>query len=149
MNIRPLIVVRSIVPPEPPTPTFPSDMDFIYLANDFDGTKIPNIVPNSTFGDYLQYGTLVKNGSGSSCYLSKYSSSSNDGLYKELTTTELANIQAVNSTYTFFIRMMQDVSSGVGSGLTPQIKGLLLTITGLLFNIIICLPYILNLQHLY
>lgn len=27
---------------EPPTPpSFPSDMDFVYLANDFDGTQIP------------------------------------------------------------------------------------------------------------
>lgn len=124
MNIRPLIVTREIEPEPPgPTPSFPSDMDFVYLANNFDGAKIPNIVPNSTFGDYLQYGTLVKNGSGSSCYLTKSSSSSNDYLYKELTTTELNNIKAVNNTYTFFIRMMQDVTSGVGGIMSCRLNG--------------------------
>ena len=70
-----------IIPPEPPAPSVPSDMDFIYLANDFDGSKITNVAPNSTFGDYLQSGTLVKNGSGSSCYLSK--GTSNSYLYKD------------------------------------------------------------------
>ena len=37
-----------------PTPSVPSDMDFIYFAKDFDGSKITNVAPNSTFGDYLQ-----------------------------------------------------------------------------------------------
>jgi len=123
INGRPIGIFEGVVPPEPPTPAFPSDMDFIYLANNFDGTKIPNIVPNSTFGDYLQQGTLVKNGSGSSCYLSKYSSSSNDSLYKELTTTELTNIKAIDNTYTFFIRMMQDVSNGVGGIMSCRATG--------------------------
>jgi hypothetical protein len=66
------------VPPEPPTPSVPSDMDFIYFANDFDGTKIPNKATGSNaFGPYLQMGTLTKNGSGSDCYLSCGLSASN------------------------------------------------------------------------
>jgi len=105
----------------PPAPSVPSDMDFIYFANDFDGSKIPNSAPNSTFGDYLQSGTLIKNGSGSSCYLSK--SGSNDYLYKDLTTTELDNIKALNNTYTFFIRMMQDTSYGVGGIMSCRSNG--------------------------
>lgn len=110
-----------IIPPEPPAPSVPSDMDFIYFANDFDGSKITNVAPNSTFGDYLQSGTLVKNGSGSSCYLSK--SGSTDYLYKDLTTTELDNIKALNNTYTFFIRMMQDVSTGTGGIMSCRLNG--------------------------
>lgn len=115
------LVGEVIIPPEPPAPSVPSDMDFIYFANDFDGTKIPNVAPNSTFGDYLQSGTLVKNGSGSSCYLSK--SGSNDYLYKDLTSTELDNIKAINNTYTFFIRMMQDVTYGTGGIMSCRSNG--------------------------
>lgn len=106
---------------EPPAPLIPSDMDFIYFANDFDGTKIPNVALNSTFGDYLQSGTLVKNGSGSSCYLSR--SGSNDYLYKELTSTELDNIKAINNTYSFFIRMMQDVHTRIGGIMSCRLNG--------------------------
>lgn len=51
-------------------PSLPADMDFIYQAKDFDGSKIPNKAPNSTFGDYLEYGTLTLNDTGSSAYLS-------------------------------------------------------------------------------
>lgn len=109
------------VPPEPPPPSVPSDMDFIYLANDFDGSKITNVAPNSTFGDYLQSGTLVKNGSGSSCYLSKGTSYSY--LYKDLTTTQLDNIKALNNTYSFFIRMMQDTSTSVGGVMSCRLNG--------------------------
>lgn len=109
-----------IIPPEPPAPSVPSDMDFIYFANDFDGTKITNVAPNSTFGDYLQYGTLIKNGSGNSCYLSK---SGSDYLYKDLTTAELDNIKAINSTYTFFIRMMQDTSTSTGGIMSCRYNG--------------------------
>lgn len=50
--------------PTPPTPTLPSDMDFVYYANDFTGSYIPNSAPNSTFGNYIAQGTLYKNGSG-------------------------------------------------------------------------------------
>jgi len=91
-------------------PSLPSDMDFIYQAKDFDGSKIPNKAPNSTFGDYLEYGTLTLNGSGSSAYLTN-GLSDNNYLYKDLTTTELDNIKAVNNTYTFFIRVMQDTNN--------------------------------------
>lgn len=108
-------------PPEPPTPTVPSDMDFIYFANDFDGSKIVNAAPNSTFGDYLESGTLTKNGSGSSCYLSK--GNSNSYLYKDLTTAQLNNIKAVNNTYSFFIRMMQDTSSSIGGVMSCRLNG--------------------------
>lgn len=110
-----------VIPPTPPAPPVPTDMDFIYFANDFDGTKIPNVAPNSTFGDYLESGTLVKNGSGSSCYLSK--SGSNDYLYKDLTSTELNNIKAISNTYTFFIRMMQDVTYGTGGIMSCRSNG--------------------------
>lgn len=92
--------------PVPPTPTLPPDMDFVYLAKNFDGTKVVNAAPNSTFGDYLAYGTITSNGSGASCYLSNNVSASNY-LYKTLTNTELDNIKASSGTYTFFIRMMQ------------------------------------------
>lgn len=93
-------------PPAPPPPVFPTDMDFLYQANDFDGSKIPNRAPNSTFGDYLQSGTLTKNGSGASCYLSNDYNSSNY-LYKDLTQTELDNIMANDGYYTWFIRVQQ------------------------------------------
>lgn len=88
----------------------PADMDFIYQAKDFDGSKIPNKAPNSTFGDYLEYGTLTLNGSGSSAYLTN-GLSDNNYLYKDLTTTQLNNIKAVNNTYTFFIRVLQETSN--------------------------------------
>jgi hypothetical protein len=118
-KIRPLII-NSGSEPTPPTPSVPIDMDFIYFANDFDGTKITNVAPNSTFGDYLQSGTLRKNGSGSTCYISK--SSSNAYLYKDLTSTELDNIKAINNTYTFFIRMMQE-TSGTGGIMSCRSNG--------------------------
>ena len=117
-NFKPIVIDGSEPGPTPVNP-FPSDMDFVYLANDFDGTKIPNVVPNSTFGDYLQSGTLVKNGSGSSCYLTK----SSGFLYKDLTSAELDNIKAINSTYTFFIRMMQDSNSSVGGIMSCRYNG--------------------------
>ena len=120
INGRPIGLFVDDVPPEPPGPSVPSDMDFIYFANDFDGTKITNVAPNSTFGDYLQSGTLVKNGSGNSCYLSK---SGTSYLYKDLTSTELNNIKAINNTYTFFIRMMQDVSYGTGGIMSCRLNG--------------------------
>ena len=87
-------------------PSLPADTDFVYLAKNFDGTKIVNAAQGSTFGDYLQWGTLTVNGSGASCYLSNGLDISNY-LYKQLTDGELDNIKAVSGTYTFFIRMMQ------------------------------------------
>lgn len=90
----------------------PNDIDFIYQAKDFDGSKIPNKAPNSTFGDYLKYGTLTLNGSGANAYLTNGLTGSNY-LYKDLTTTELNNMKAVSSTYTFFFRVLQE-QSGMG-----------------------------------
>ena len=103
-------------------PLFPDDMDFIYLANDFDGTKIPNKVVNSTFGDYIKYGTLTVNGSGSSCYLSNGGSDSNY-LQNSLSSENASKIQGVNNTYTFFIRMMQDTSTAVGGIMSTRSNG--------------------------
>ena len=105
-------------------PTLPSDMDFIYLAKNFDGTKVVNAAPNSTFGDYLAYGTITSNGSGASCYLSNGSSRDNY-LYKVLTTAELNNIMAnatSSSAYTFFFRMMTD-STAVGGMMSTRAYG--------------------------
>lgn len=96
------------------TPLYPSDMDFIYLAKDFDSTKIPNKVQGSTFGDYLKSGTLVSNGTGAACYLTNSNNGSNY-LYNDLTTAQLNAMKAVSSTYTYFIRCMQTSSdNGIG-----------------------------------
>ena len=86
--------------------SIPHDMDFIYQAKDLDGSKIPNKVPNSTFGDYLVSGTLKSNGSGANTYLENMNQG-NNFLYKDLTTYQLNNMKAISSTYTFFIRCMQ------------------------------------------
>jgi hypothetical protein len=96
--------------PAPP-PVVPSDMDFIYLADKFDGTKVVNSAPNSTFGDYMAQGTITKNGSGALCYLTNNNTNSNY-LYKWLTETEKTNIEAVTGTYTYFIRMINTTSVG-------------------------------------
>ena len=84
----------------------PQDMDFIYQAKDFNGSKIPNKATNSTFGDYLVSGTLTPEGSGANTYLVNMNEG-NNFLYKDLTTEQLNNMKAVSSTYTFFIRCMQ------------------------------------------
>lgn len=86
------------------------DMDFIYQANDFDGTKIPNKVPNSTFGDYLSSGTITKNDTGSGCYLSN--NNQRNYLYKYLSDEDFEHIKAVNNMYTFYIRMMNENGTG-------------------------------------
>ena len=114
VNDIPLIVGASPEPPVP-TPTFPSDMDFVYLANDFDGTQIPNkATGTNAFGPYLQYGTLTKNGSGSDCYLSNGLSSSNY-LYYDLTTAQRDSMYGNNgNTYTFFIRAYNRSGNEVG-----------------------------------
>lgn len=104
------------VPPPPEPSVVPNDMDFVYQAKDFNGSYIPNKAPNSTFGDYLQMGSLTVNGSGSSCYLSNGYSSSNY-LYKDLTSQELTNIMANDSYYTFFIRMMHLQDNGTMGGI--------------------------------
>lgn len=90
----------------------PLDLDFLYQAKDFDGTKIPNKAINPVFGDYLQAGTLTKNGSGSECYLSN-ASSQNNYLYVDLTASQLTAIKALaGTTYTWFFRVAN--TSGMG-----------------------------------
>jgi len=102
-------------PPEPPTPTVPSDMDFIYFANDFDGSKIPNSAASANaFGPYLKMGTLTKNGSGSDCYLSNGLAASNY-LYYDLTSTQRDAMYGNNgNTYTFFLRVYNRSSYDIG-----------------------------------
>ena len=94
-------------------PTIPSDMDFVYLANDFASGGIPNKINGSDMGNYLADGTITKNGSGSNCYLSNGNSISNY-LYIDLTATRLNAMQATSSYYTFFVRAYQS-SSGLGA----------------------------------
>lgn len=103
------------VPPEPPGPSVPSDMDFIYFANDFDGTQIPNkATGTNAFGPYLQMGSLTKNGSGSDCYLSNGLNRSNY-LYYDLTTDQRDAMYGNNdNTYTFFIRVYNRSNNDVG-----------------------------------
>lgn len=91
----------------------PLDLDFLYQAKDFDGTKIPNKAINPVFGDYLQAGTLTKNGTGSDCYLSN-ANSQNNYLYVDLTSAQVTAIKALaGTTYTWFIRVANS-SSGLG-----------------------------------
>lgn len=93
-------------------PKIPIDLDFLYQAKDFDGSKIPNKAINPTFGDYLQAGTLTKNGSGSECYLSN-SNNQNNYLYVDLTSAQVTAIKALaGTTYTWFFRVAN--SSGYG-----------------------------------
>lgn len=94
--------------------SIPQDMDFIYQAKDFNGSKIPNKAPNSTFGDYLVSGTLTPEGSGANTYLVNMNQG-NNFLYKNLTTEQLNNMKAVASTYTYFIRCVQ-LTSDTGMG---------------------------------
>lgn len=103
-------VIGSITPT--PTPPYPIDMDFIYQAKDFDGSKIPNVITTSDMGPYLKTGTINKNGSGSSCYLSS-SKSNSDDLYINLTSTRLNAMKADSGTYTFFFRVI-NTTSGLG-----------------------------------
>lgn len=91
---------------------FPSDMDFIYLANNYNGSQIPNVITTSDMGPYLKSGTITKNGSGSSCYLSS-SKSTSDDLYINLTSTRLNAMKAASGTYTFFFRVI-NTTSGIG-----------------------------------
>lgn len=106
---------------EPPAPPIPSDMDFVYLAKDFDGSKIPNKAVNSTFGDYIQYGTLTVNNSGASCYLSN-NYSDNNYLMNILSSENATKIQGVNNVYTFFIRMMQDSTVYTGGIMSTRLE---------------------------
>ena len=121
-NIRPLIVGES---PEPPGPSVPSDMDFIYLANDFDGTQVPNkATGTNAFGPYLQEGTITKNGSGPDCYLSN-GFNGNNRLYYNLTNDQLNKMKPTNNgdTYTFFIRAYQNTSRSTSGILSWRTSG--------------------------
>ena len=94
-------------------PTIPSDMDFVYLANDFTSGGIPNRATSSDMGNYLVQGTLTKNGTGGECYLSNGNSASNF-LYIDLTADRLNAMEALSSYYTFFVRAYQP-TSGTGA----------------------------------
>lgn len=93
---------------EEPSPVLPADMDFVFLARNFDGTKIPNSAVNG-YGpaNYLAQGTLTVNGSGSSCYLTNGYSNSNY-LYATIESSQLEAMKANNGTYTYFIRVMAE-----------------------------------------
>jgi hypothetical protein len=93
-------------------PMVPSDMDFVYVANDFASGGIPNKVANSDMGKYLVSGTITKNGSGKDCYLSNANSDANY-LYINLTANRLNAMKALSSYYTFFVRAYQS-TSGLG-----------------------------------
>jgi hypothetical protein len=126
INGRPIGLFVEEVPPEPPTPVnpFPSDMDFVYLANDFDGTQIPNkATGTNAFGPYLEEGTITKNGSGSNCYLSN--SFGNNRLYINLTQTQLYKMYPYNNgdTYTFFLRAYQNTSRYTSGIITWRTNG--------------------------
>ena len=114
-----------IIPPEPPSPSIPSDMDFIYLANDFDGTQVPNkSTGTNAFGPYLVEGTITKNGTGSECYLSNGLNSSNR-LYYNLTNDQLNKMKPTNDgdTYSFFIRAYQNTSRSTSGILSWRTSG--------------------------
>lgn len=108
-------VAGSVSGPTPPSPSaLPSDMHFLYLANDFAGGYIPNRAANSTVGNYVQEGTLDKNGSGANCYLSNGLSDSNY-LYVYLGDADLDLMKGVTNEYTFYCRVMQ--TSGATGGI--------------------------------
>lgn len=120
-NIRPLIVGES---PEPPGPSVPSDMDFIYLANDFDGTQIPNkATGTNALGPYLEEGTITKNGNGADCYLSN--GFGDNRLYINLTQEQVYKMYPYNNgdTYTFFLRAYQDTSRYTSGIITWRTSG--------------------------
>lgn len=102
-------------------PLYPSDMDFIYLAKDFDGSKIPNKALNSSWGDYLKHGTISLNGTGSAAYLTS-THNDNDYLYIDLTNEQRAKVLANTSAFTYFIRMIAD-TSGVGGVFGSRLDG--------------------------
>jgi len=101
----------------------PSDMDFVYLANNFDGTKVINAATNTTFGDYLQEGTITKNGSGADCYLSN--GFGNNRLYINLTNEQLMKMypNTDGDSYTFFLRAYQYPSRSTSGIITWRVNG--------------------------
>ena len=106
-------------------PTFLADMDFIYLANDFNGTNVPNkATGTNAFGPYLVEGTITKNGSGANCYLSN-GFDANNRLYYNLTNEQLNKMKPTNDgdTYTFFIRAYQNTSNYTSGILSWRTNG--------------------------
>lgn len=93
-------------------PILPDDLDFIYVANDFDGTEIHNRILTTDVGSYIKNGTVTKNGSGASCFLTTTKATS-DYLYTNLTADRLNAMKATNGTYTFFFRVINS-TSGIG-----------------------------------
>lgn len=93
-------------------PTFPSDMHFVYVANDYDGDKIPNLATNSTLGSFNRYssGSLTKTGSGSSCYITNGNNRYNY-LYVEMSTEDLNLMKATSNTYTYYFRYVYNSSN--------------------------------------
>lgn len=91
-----------------PVIPFPSDMHFVYIANDYDGDKIPNLATNSTLGSFNRYesGTLTKTGSGSNCYITNGSGNAANHLYVSMSTDDLNLMKAVNNTYCYFFRFV-------------------------------------------
>lgn len=90
------------------TPSVPSDMHFVYIANDYDGDKIPNLATNSTLGSFNRYesGTLTKVGSGSSCYITNGSGNATNHLYVSMSADDLNLMKATNNTYCYFFRFV-------------------------------------------
>lgn len=103
------VIIRNYIPPTPP---ISEDLMFLYLANDFDGTKIPNRATNGLMGDYLKWGTITKNGSGSSCYLSNDLDGTNY-LYTSISTTVRDLMRAFDNTFTYYVRVY---NRNVGTG---------------------------------
>lgn len=103
------IIIRNYTPPTPP---LSEDLMFLYLANDFDGTKIPNRATNGLMGDYQSYGQITKNGSGSSCYLSNYLDNESY-LYTTFSTSVRDILRATNNTVTYFVRVA-NTTDGTG-----------------------------------
>lgn len=98
-----------------PVLPFPSDMHFVYVANDYDGDKIPNLATNSTLGSFNRYesGTLTKVGSGANCYITNGSNNTNH-LYVSMETADLNLMKAENNTYTYYFRFVTDSNNTGG-----------------------------------
>lgn len=98
-----------------PVLPFPADMHFVYVANDYDGDKIPNLATNSTLGSFNRYesGTLTKNGSGNNCYITNGDNSAANHLYVSMSNDDLNLMKAENNTYCYFFRFMY---SGTNTG---------------------------------
>ena len=96
-----------------PVSPFPSDMHFVYIANDYDGDKIPNLATNSTLGSFnrYSYGTLTKTGSGSNCYITNGSGSASNRLYVEMSIEDLNLMKATSNTYTYYFRYVYNSSN--------------------------------------